>query len=185
MDSAQEPASALTDPSFRDLQHTVDEAALSRVLPMQPSFARERTMAQLPKLSRVDTGSVYDDDSSTTPDYASRKSTDTKRSEISIPRPRMGVLKTEVPKENPDIPSIDFGPTMAHNLHTRRPSMSDVLNNFGSGSPSPSRRDGQEHGHARKPSRSPAGEEKRRSVVWQPGLANYRPESPANRTVTP
>ncbi|KUL86218.1 hypothetical protein ZTR_08435 [Talaromyces verruculosus] len=207
MDSAQEPASALTDPSFRDLQHTVDEAALSRILPMQPSFTRERTVAQLPQLSRVDTGSVYDDDSSTTPDYASRKSTETKRSEVSIPRPRMGVLKTvggsstdkqevtigdahyfanqEAPKENPDIPSIDFGPTMAHNLHTRRPNMSDVLNNFGSGSPSPTRRDGQEHGHARKPSRSPAGEEKRRSVVWQPGLANYRPESPANRTVTP
>lgn len=207
MDSAQEPASALTDPSFRDLQHTVDEAALSRILPMQPSFTRERTVAQLPQLARVDTGSVYDDDSSTTPDYASRKSTETKRSEVSIPRPRMGVLKTvggsstdkqevtigdahyfanqEAPKENPDIPSIDFGPTMAHNLHTRRPSMSDVLNNFGSGSPSPTRRDGQEHGHARKPSRSPAGEEKRRSVVWQPGLANYRPESPANRTVTP
>ncbi|KAI7971223.1 hypothetical protein EIK77_007039 [Talaromyces pinophilus] len=207
MDSAQEPASALTDPSFRDLQHTVDEAALSRILPMQPSFTRERTVAQLPQLSRVDTGSVYDDDSSTTPDYASRKSTETKRSELSIPRPRKGVLKTvggsstdkqevtigdahylanqEAPKENPDIPSIDFGPTMAHNLHTRRPSMSDVLNNFGSGSPSPTRRDGQEHGHARKPSRSPAGEEKRRSVVWQPGLANYRPESPANRTVTP
>jgi CCR4-NOT transcriptional complex subunit CAF120 len=207
MDSAQEPASALTDPSFRDLQHTVDEAALSRILPMQPSFTRERTGAQLPQLSRVDTGSVYDDDSSTTPDYASRKSTETKRSEVSIPRPRMGVLKMvggsstdkqevtigdahylanqEAPKENPDIPSIDFGPTMAHNLHTRRPSMSDVLNNFGSGSPSPTRRDGQEHGHTRKPSRSPAGEEKRRSVVWQPGLANYRPESPANRTVTP
>lgn len=207
MDSAQEPLSALTDLSLRDLQHTVDEATLSRVLPMQPSFTRERTMAQLPQLSPVDTGSVYDDDNSTTPDYASRKSIDTKRSEVSIPRPRMGVLKTvggsstdkqevtigdahyfanqEAPKENPDIPSIDFGPTMAHNLHTRRPSMSDVLNNFGSSSPSPTRRDGAEHGHARKPSRSPAGDEKRRSVVWQPGLANYRPESPANRTVTP
>ncbi|EED16858.1 PH domain protein [Talaromyces stipitatus ATCC 10500] len=206
MDS-QEPSSASTDPTLRDLQHTVDEAALSRILPMQPSYTYERTVAQLPQLSRVDTESVYDDDGSVTPDYASRKSTETKRSEVSIPRPRMGVLKTvggssldkqevtigdahylanqEVPKENPDIPVIDFGPTMAHNLHTRRPSMSDVLNNFGSNSPSPTRRDDRVEGHARKLSRSPAGDEKRRSVVWQPGLANYRPESPASRTVTP
>ncbi|EEA21560.1 hypothetical protein TMatcc_009021 [Talaromyces marneffei ATCC 18224] len=207
VDSALESVSSLADPSFRDLQHTVDEAALSRILPMQPSFTPERMMTQIPQLSRVDTGSVYDDDSSTTPDYASRKSTDTKRSEVSIPRPRIGVLKTvggssmdkqevtigdaryfanqETTKVNPDIPSIDFGPTLAHSLHTRRPSISDVLNNFGSGSPSPTRRDGAEHGHAHKPSRSPAGDDKRRSVPWQPGLANHRPESPGNRTVTP
>ncbi|OKL59698.1 hypothetical protein UA08_05291 [Talaromyces atroroseus] len=196
----EDPVSALTDPSMRDLQHTVDEAALSRILPRQISFLHERTMTQN---SRPDDESIYDE-RSISPDYAStRKSTDTKRSEVSIPRPRMGVLKTvgdappskqevtigdahyfaneQLPKENPDIPTIDFGPTLIHSLHTRGPSMSDMLNNDPN---SAARRVGGE-GHARKPSRSPAGDEKRRSVVWQPGLASYRPESPANRAMTP
>jgi CCR4-NOT transcriptional complex subunit CAF120 len=197
----EDPVSALTDPSFRDLQHTVDEAALSRILPRQISFLHERTMTQI---SKPDDESIYDE-RSVSPDYAStRKSTDTKRSEISIPRPRMGVLKTvgdappskqevtigdaryfaneELPKENPDIPSIDFGPTLIHSLHTRGPSMSDMLNNDPN---SAAHRVSGGEGHARKLSRSPARDEARRSLVWQPGLANYPPEYPANHGMTP
>lgn len=202
--SPDDTVSALSDPSLRDLQHTIDEGALSRILPRLSSFPRERSMTQT---SRPDDESIYDD-RSVSPDYAStRKSTDTKRSEASIPRPRMGVLKTvgsapppkqevtigdaryfanqEPPKENPDIPNIDFGPTMLHSFHARGPSESDLSKNRKPDAHPAGRRDGAGDGHARKPSRSPAGDEKRRSLAWQPGLANYRPESPGNYTITP
>lgn len=78
--------------------------------------------------------SIYDNESTSSPDYAStRKSTETKRSKQSMERPRAGVLKTVgtvdlnqtetvtgntryqpfVTRSQPDfdIPAIDFGPT--------------------------------------------------------------------------
>ncbi|KAH8700601.1 PH domain protein [Talaromyces proteolyticus] len=210
--SLHDPVSAASDPSLRDLQHTVDEAALDRVLPHHVLFSPppKPATSQIIHAARLDDESNYDNDSPS-PSYAStRRSTDTKRSEASIPQTRMGVLKTvgdapptsqevtigdarffanqELPKENPDIPTIDFGPTMAHSLHTRSPSMSDVLNQFGHGrsdSELTARNDTTPGHHARKLSRSPGGDDKRRSVVWQPGMTNARAESPANRTITP
>ncbi|CRG90380.1 CCR4-NOT transcriptional complex subunit CAF120 [Talaromyces islandicus] len=208
--STYDPVSATSDQSFRDLRHTVDEAALERVLPRQIYTPPQRTNTEIISSVRLDEESNYGDESPS-PSYAStRKSTDTKRSEVSIPRPRMGVLKTvgdappekqevtigdarffanqEQPKENPDIPTVDFGPTMVHSLHTRTPSMSDVLGQFGHGrsdSELTARNENAMPSHTRKPSRSPAGEDKRRSVIWQPGMAAAPPDSPGNRAMTP
>lgn len=108
----------------------IDEEALSQVL------ARQHTQSLTSESQhglQHDDESIYDNDSTVSPDYAStRKSTDTRRSRPSVEKPRRGVLKTVgavEPKQqdvlvgdmhyrpgatpepiNPDIPAIDFGP---------------------------------------------------------------------------
>ncbi|KAL8825658.1 MAG: hypothetical protein Q9170_007710 [Blastenia crenularia] len=110
-------------------QHVVDEDALAQVR----SYTMDSNQSHQPSVEE----SIYDDDSTASPDYAStRKSTETGRSKPSMDRPRAGVLKTvgtvepeqrEVivgdarfqpglskPEINPAIPSVDFGPTLAY-----------------------------------------------------------------------
>ena len=126
----------------------IDEEALTQVL------ARDRTQSitsQNQGDDRDDDISVYDNDSTVSPDYAStRKSTETKRSRPSIERPRRGVLKTVGTVEpaqqevqvgdiryrpgatpeplNPDIPMVDFGPTQAyHPGSSSKPDISGTL----------------------------------------------------------
>jgi CCR4-NOT transcriptional complex subunit CAF120 len=208
--------SASSQPSLTDLRHALDEETLNRIITRQESFSPDKSSPG--KDGRYgDEESIYEDES-VTPDYASsHKSSDTKHSAASMPR--MGVLKTvgaPPPKEevkvgdvhyyahvgtkpeNPNIPTVDFGPTLAHDPTTRRPSISDTLNRFGHGrsdsdltatrhdnkrfSPTP---DVPMGAHKRGHSHSPAAEVSRRSMVWQPGLASGRPESPASRGVTP
>lgn len=96
-------------------------------LAAQDEFERTQTMSS----------SIYDDESTGTPDYASVKSASTKQSRQSIERPRAGKLKTvgDIPPPPPeheevvvgdahykeearrdrdpdvDLPTIDFGPT--------------------------------------------------------------------------
>lgn len=124
-----------TRSSLESLQRRfVDEEALNRVIAQQNS--RTSTLDSQLQGYRDDVGSAYDDDSTASPDYAStRKSTETRRSDRSLDRPRAGVLKTvgtiePVQKEvvvgdilyrpdaptmqtSPDIPLVDFGPTQA------------------------------------------------------------------------
>jgi len=139
-----------TRSSLESLQgRFVDEEALMRVLGQQNS--RTNTMDSQAQRSS-DVGSVYDDDSTASPDYAStRKSSETRRSERSVDRPRAGVLKTvgtiePVQKEvivgdtlyrqdaptaqsNPDIPLVDFGPTQALTPGSNsRPNTSGTMN---------------------------------------------------------
>lgn len=123
-----------TRSSLESLQRRfVDEEALNRVMAQQNS--RTSTLDSQPR-QHSDVGSAYDDDSTASPDYAStRKSTETRRSDRSLERPRAGVLKTvgtlePVQKEvvvgdtlyrpdappaqaSSDIPLVDFGPTQA------------------------------------------------------------------------
>lgn len=112
-------------------QRFVDEDALNQIIAQQDS--RTNTMDSRIQQSN-DIGSIYDDESTASPDYAStRRSTETRRSKPSMDRPRAGVLKTvgtvepekkevfvgdmsyksEGPTQqvNPDIPIVDFGPT--------------------------------------------------------------------------
>ena len=126
----------------------IDEEALTQVL------ARQRTeslTSQSQNGIREDDNSVYDNDSTVSPDYAStRKSTETKRSRQSVEKPRRGVLKTVGTVEptqqevqvgdiryrpgatpeplNPDIPIVDFGPTQAYKPgSSSRPDTSAIL----------------------------------------------------------
>ena len=125
----------------------IDEEALTQVLERQ----RLQSLTSESNADLVDDASVYDNDSTVSPDYAStRRSTETKRSRPSVEKPRRGVLKTvgtvepvqqEVqvgdvryrPGGTPeplsaDIPTIDFGPTQAYNPRTSsRPNTSGTL----------------------------------------------------------
>ncbi|KAL9010225.1 MAG: hypothetical protein Q9173_004818 [Seirophora scorigena] len=124
-------------------QHVVDEDALAQV--------RSYTMTSNQSYQPSVEASIYDDDSTASPDYAStRESTETRRSKRSIERPRAGVLKTvgtvepeqkEVmvgdaryrpglpkPQINPAIPSVDFGPTLAYeSKKSSRPGTSGTM----------------------------------------------------------
>lgn len=183
------------EPSFDDLRHTVDEEALNRVSSYQPSFpspVKER---------HQEDESVYDDESTASPDYASTHgSVYSKRSTKSIPKPRMGVMKTvgtearkdlvigdahysvDKPsqKHNPDIPTVDFGPTMTLMPTTGRPTTSDTLKKLGHQRSDSESTEKQRFAHQtdRGHSRSPSQDEFRRSMMWQPGMAAARPVTP-------
>ena len=127
----------------------VDEEALSRVLAQQHT----QSLTSESQGGFRDEESIYDNDSTVSPDYAStRKSTETGRSRPSVDRPRRGVLKTVGTVEtvqpevqvgdvhyrpgatpeplNPDIPVVDFGPTHAFNpaeSSSSRPGTSGTL----------------------------------------------------------
>ena len=125
--------------SYEDL-HTqyVDEEALAQVLERTNTHS---LTSEIHPAVRDDKSSVYDNDSTVSPDYAStapRKSTETRRSARSIDKPRRGVLKTVGTVEPEpqkgvqlgdytykptvqqeavapsDIPVVDFGPTQAY-----------------------------------------------------------------------
>ena len=124
----------------------IDEEALTQIL------ARDRTQSITSQSdARDDDDSIYDNDSTVSPDYAStRKSTETRRSRPSVERPRRGVLKTVGTVEpaqqevqvgdiryrpgatpeplNPEIPVVDFGPTQAYRPgSSSRPDVSATL----------------------------------------------------------
>ena len=123
----------------------IDEEALTQAL------ARDHTnsiTSESQEGINNDDESMYDNDSTVSPDYAStRKSTETKRSRPSVDRPRRGVLKTvgtvqpeqkdvllgdmhyrpsTAPEiQNPDIPTVDFGPIQGYGpAEATRPSTS-------------------------------------------------------------
>ncbi|KAH7025382.1 hypothetical protein B0J12DRAFT_384705 [Macrophomina phaseolina] len=109
--------------SFRN--DMINPDTILNQLAAQDEFERTQTMSS----------SVYDDESTGTPDYASIKSASTKQSRQSIERPRAGRMKTvgDIPPPPPaheevvvgdahykeeskrdadiDLPTIDFGPT--------------------------------------------------------------------------
>ncbi|KAL9024339.1 MAG: hypothetical protein Q9196_006589 [Gyalolechia fulgens] len=124
-------------------QHVVDEDALAQVR----SYTMESNQSHQPSVDE----SIYDDDSTASPDYAStRRSTDTRRSKPSMDRPRVGVLRTvgtvapeqrEVvvgdtryqpglsdPEITAAIPTVDFGPTLAYDPRkSSRPGTSGTM----------------------------------------------------------
>lgn len=116
-----EPASTASRPSLESLrQHVVDEHALDHL----DSFDADQTYTidSYYEQPRSDGDSVHDYDSIVSPDYASiRKSSETRRSKVSVEKPRVGVLKTVGTVEpRPDdatleiraaLPKVDFGPT--------------------------------------------------------------------------
>ncbi|GES60339.1 PH domain protein [Aspergillus terreus] len=187
-----------TEPSYDDLRHTVDEDALNRV--------GSRHLPSPDKEYHQDEDSVYDDASTTSPDYAStHESVYSKHSTRSVTRPRMGVMKTvgETPKKdlvigdahytldhssdaNMDIPSVDFGPTLTYLPTTGRPTTSDTLKKASHKNDSDAleknRSSVPTHPMDRTHSRSPNQDEYRRSVLWQPGMAAARPVTPGGLT---
>ena len=147
------PPLPVSKPSIDDFhEQYVDEDALARALERQHTSS---LTSQTPGLINDDPANMSED-SDATPDYAStapRKSTETRRSEKSIERPRRGVLKTvgtvepEAPKPvqvgdftygtqaraeptiSSDIPIVDFDKTLAQEpaTATTQPQTSESL----------------------------------------------------------
>ncbi|KKK22633.1 hypothetical protein ARAM_003031 [Aspergillus rambellii] len=191
----------VAEPSYDDLRHTVDEDAFNMVGIVHPSFLSPI------KATHQEEESVYDDDSTTSPDYASTGgSIYSKNSVKSIPKPRMGVMKTvgaldqkdvvigdahyslqKESQQNSDIPTVDFGPTLTYLPTTGRPSTSDTLKKFDHQRTKSDATEKQQFADPtsqmdRTHSRSPSGNEYRRSVLWQPGMAAPRPVTPGSLT---
>ncbi|KAJ5084845.1 hypothetical protein NUU61_009424 [Penicillium alfredii] len=192
------PVSPGGEPSMDDLRHTLDEEVLNRIAPHLPSPVSP---------TRNEDESVYDDASTISPDYASTHgSIYSKKSVKSTTRPRMGVMKTvgEGPSKqdvvigdahystdkpatsNPDIPTVDFGPTLTYMPTTGRPNTSGP-----SRKPVNPRNDSEAerlklsvplHAMDRDHSRSPSQDEFRRSMLWQPGMTAGRPTTPGGLT---
>lgn len=197
--SAQQPEiqSPTSEPSFEDLRHTVDEEILNRIGSPEPSV-------QSPSKESQDEESIYDDASTTSPDYAStHESVYSKKSVKSVNRPRMGVMKTvgsappskdvqigdarytlkQPNQNNPEIPPIDFGPTLAYFPTTGRPSTSDTLKAFGGQRKDSDSTERYRYSNPttpldRQPSKSPSHDMSRRSVLWQPGMASASSSNP-------
>ncbi|KAK2027117.1 PH domain-containing protein [Colletotrichum zoysiae] len=158
----------------------IDQAGFQQV---QPRDVRQRTPLPEQQIHRAQTqrsdASNYDDASSTaSPDYASRKSSETQKSQKSFERPRAGVLKTvggaESPSSDFHIPDVNFGPTL--NYAANQPARTKTptqMNNPGAASvlqrpfsPAGLRSPPNVQGHSRQES-----EETVRKVAWQPGAA--------------
>ncbi|WQF84931.1 Putative pleckstrin domain, PH-like domain superfamily [Colletotrichum destructivum] len=158
----------------------IDQAGFQQVQPRDP---RQRTPLPEQQIHRVQTqrsdASYYDDASSTaSPDYASRKSSETQRSQKSFERPRAGVLKTvggaESPHSDMNIPDINFGPTVNYAASQPARNKTPTPLNYQSGMPGPQRpfspaeamSPPHDQGHSRQDS-----EDTVRKVAWQPGAA--------------
>lgn len=148
--NTSEPPMPASQPSLDSLhKQYIDEDALAQVLAHQHT---QSITSESQNGLRDDNSSIYDNDSVVSPDYAStRRSTETRQSRPSVDKPRRGVLKTvgtvepeqkEVqvgdiryrhgaspePMINPDIPTVDFGPTQAYRTGTSsRPNTGGTL----------------------------------------------------------
>ncbi|KAJ5807811.1 hypothetical protein N7474_009080 [Penicillium riverlandense] len=196
----QAPQSPGGEPSMEELRYTLDEDALNRVAP--PLHSVQSPVS--PEMDEEE--SVYDDESTTTPDYASTHDSVYSKKSTKSTRPRMGVMKTvgtgptnqdfvigdarytreqaatSNPTSNPDIPTVDFGPTLTympttgHPETTRKPvhqrKDSDGTEMYKLSVPT------QPMDPTRAQSRSPNQDEYRRSMLWQPGMATGRPVTP-------
>ncbi|GJC99633.1 PH domain-containing protein [Colletotrichum higginsianum] len=156
----------------------IDQAGFQQVQPRDP---RQRTPLPEQQVHRVQTqrsdASYYDDASSTaSPDYASRKSSETQRSQKSFERPRAGVLKTvggaESPHSDMNIPDINFGPTVNYAASQPARNKTPTPLNYQSGVPGLQRPFSPAEAIPPRTTKDTADRILRiRKVAWQPGAA--------------
>ena len=202
------PASKSSLGSLRD--HAIDPDALDRIIGHAPTRSFENGDQNRYRHSS-DEDSNYDNDPLATPDYAStRKSTETKRSVVSVEKPRAGVLKTVgsvepttreiivgdvhyhpdsyTQAQNSTVPNIDFGPTYAYTTGTRsRPGTSGAM-----GQPPHSKSGSEERVIPRTPFNGSPGQIKRNSYgfsgradIGQGAKSREHSRSPSRNLVTP
>lgn len=198
-----------TESSIGSLRHNIDEDALDRIVARRPSFSTERDVRQGDESVYDDDSVASPDYASSTETKRSADSVPRPRSGImktvGAPADNNEVTIGDIrysrgkptPTEDPDLPLVDFGPTHSFMPTTRRPSTSDTLTKFGHAKkPSDATIGGNEKRYSagrqkspgpgldgRRESRSPRGDENRKSVIWQPGMATGR-ASPGPR-ITP
>lgn len=121
-----EPPMPVAKPSLDSLKaRYIDEEALAQVL--NSDYTSSLTSGGRGGI-RDDDVSVYDNESTVSPDYAStRKSTDTRRSQRSVEKPRRGVLKT-VGTPEPALPrDVQVGDAHYHPGATPEPQISAAI----------------------------------------------------------
>ncbi|KAK2010124.1 PH domain-containing protein [Colletotrichum eremochloae] len=172
------PVSSVSGSSWGN--NLIDQAGFQQVQPRDP---RHRTPLPEQQIHRAYTqrsdASNYDDASSTaSPDYASRKSSETQHSQKSVERPRAGVLKTvggaESPSSDFHIPDVNFGPTLNYAANQPARTKTPTPLNYQGAVPALQRPFSPAglvsplnvQGHNRQES-----EETVRKVAWQPGAA--------------
>ncbi|KAK9849830.1 hypothetical protein MYU51_012951 [Penicillium brevicompactum] len=179
------------EPSYDDLRHTLDEDVLNSIAPHASSLPSPISP------NRNDDESVYDNASTVSPDYASTHESVYSKKSVASTKPRMGVKKTvgvpatkdlvigdahytmdKPPTSNPDIPNVDFGPTMTYMPTTGRPNTSDTLRNHQRKDSAGTKLSIPTHQMDQANARPSSQEEYRRSVLWQPGMASGRPVTP-------
>jgi CCR4-NOT transcriptional complex subunit CAF120 len=179
------------EPSYDDLRHTLDEDVLNSIAPHVTSLPSPISP------SKNDDESIYDNASTVSPDYASTHDSIYSRKSTASAKPRMGVMKTvgvpaakdlvigdarytmdKPPTSNPDIPSVDFGPTMTYTPTTGRLNTSDTLRNHQRKDSTGTKLSIPTHQMELANARPSSREEYRRSVLWQPGMASGRPVTP-------
>ncbi|CAG7926154.1 unnamed protein product [Penicillium olsonii] len=179
------------EPSYDDLRHTLDEDVLNSIAPHASSLPSPISP------NRNDDESVYDNASTASPDYASTHESVYSKKSTASTKPRMGVKKTvgvpaardlvigdahytmdKPPTSNPDIPNVDFGPTMTYMPTTGRPNTSDTLKNHQRKDSTGTKLAIPTHHMDQANARPSSQEEYRRSVLWQPGMAAGRPATP-------
>ncbi|KAK2765347.1 hypothetical protein FQN54_008193 [Arachnomyces sp. PD_36] len=198
-----------TESSLGSLRHNIDQDALDRIVARRPSFSTEKDVRQ-DEESVYDNDSVASPDYASSTDTkpsvneAPRPRSGVMRT-VGAPAEDDEVVIGDVRysrgkparTEDPDLPLVDFGPTQAYMPTTRRPSTSDTLTKFGHAKkPSDATIGGNDRRYSsgrqkspgpaldgRRQSRSPRGDDRRRSVIWQPGMATGR-ASPGPR-ITP
>ncbi|KAK5151913.1 hypothetical protein LTR04_006498 [Oleoguttula sp. CCFEE 6159] len=189
----QEPTSPSSLGSLRN--DAVDQDALFRMLNEEPL---ERVLSN--------GSSAYDNESLASTDYASTTSEPPKRP---VERPRAGVLKTVgnpdlVPKNefagaylmdaesSANIPSIDFGPTMAYTPNAQsRPGTSGTITQAmlqrDASSPAKAGQKGSAGERSASPGSDPnvPAQDTRRTVAWQPGVSAAGAAQNGRQTLTP
>ena len=179
------------EPSYDDLRHTLDEDVLNSIAPHVSSLPSPISP------TKNDDESVYDNASTVSPDYASTHESVYSKKSASSTKPRMGVMKTvgvpaakdlvigdarytmdKPPTSNPDIPNVDFGPTMTYMPTTGRPNTSDTLRNHQRKDSTGTKLSVPTHQMDQANAQPSSREEYRRSVLWQPGMASGHPVTP-------
>ncbi|CAG8374788.1 unnamed protein product [Penicillium salamii] len=180
------------EPSYDDLRHTLDEDVLNSIAPHAAS-----SLPSPISPNRNDDESVYDNASTASPDYASTHESVYSKKSTASTKPRMGVRKTvgvpatkdlvigdahytmDKPQtSNPDIPNVDFGPTMTYMPTTGRPNTSETLKTHQRKDSAGTKLAIPTHQMDQANARPSSREEYRRSVLWQPGMASGRPVTP-------
>ncbi|KAF4896093.1 Protein SKG3 [Colletotrichum fructicola] len=172
------PVSASSGGSWGN--NIIDQAAFSQIRYNDSPRHTPVPEQQIRRKPTMQSDSSYYDDnaSNVSPDYASRKSSETQHSQKSFERPRVGVLKTvggadsDSGSERFNIPEVNFGPTL--NYGANQPARNKTPTPMNpQGIPGPQRpfspalkSPPPEGGHNRQES-----EDTMRKVAWQPGAA--------------
>lgn len=208
-DPLSEPSSPSSNGSLRN--HLIDQEVLEQIL--EQSSARASTMASNVTEDSVDYASTKSARSASPKKSVERPRAGrlktvgdpefTRQETSERPKSRFDTYHTDNTPDGDAMPTVDFGPTYTYKPNLNRPPTSGTITPGGFGQESPLE---EQHGHHRSASRlSPSdnkrnsyfgppssggeailsGQEKRRSLAWQPSAITPGGSKRASQTLTP